>query len=510
MNLIKSTGTFGFFTLISRILGYLRDILIAIFLGTGVLADAFFIAFRIPNTFRRLFSEGTFNAAFVPSYASEIVKGKKQSNKFANKIFNLLFLGLFFLVLVVQIFMPVFVSIIAPGFVENVEKMELAINLTRITFPFLFFICLASFFSAILNSHNKFAAASAAPIILNITLIVILLFSKTLGDELVFYLSYGVSFAGFLQLVFLYKFVRKFYSLKFYFKIKTKDDKVKIFFKKLLPSIFASGVTQINILVGTIIASFQASAVSYLYYADRIYQINLAIAGIAIGVVILPQLSKYIQSKNKSKILLIQNKALELSLFLTLPATAALLIASEEIISALFGYGSFDEVSVLNSGKALYYFALGLPAFALIKVFSSFFFANHNTKIPFYISLFSVLINIIISISYFNEIGFIIIPIATSISSWLNAILLFVFLKNRNLFFFNNIFLVRSVKIIVASLFMAVFFNFLIIYFRYELAFNQNIKSFYLILSVVLSLLFYLLVSYWIKAFKVSDIKLKY
>ena len=509
MNLLKSTGTFGFFTLLSRILGYLRDILIAIFLGTGVLADAFFIAFRIPNTFRRLFSEGTFNAAFVPSYASEIVKGKKQSNKFANNIFNLLFLGLLFLVLIVQIFMPAFVSIIAPGFVENVEKMELAISLTRITFPFLFFVCLASFFSAILNSHNKFAAASAAPIILNIILIGVLLFSKLLGDNLVFYLSYGVSFAGFLQLVFLYKFVRKFYSLKLDFKIKT-NSKIKVFFKKLLPSIFASGVTQINILVGTIIASFQASAVSYLYYADRIYQINLAIAGIAIGVVVLPQLSKHIQTKKKSKIHLIQNKALELSLFLTLPASAALLIASEEIISALFGYGSFDQVSVLNSGKALYYFALGLPAFSLIKVFSSFFFANQDTKIPFYISLFSVLINIVISISYFNEIGFIIIPIATTISSWFNAILLFAFLKNRDLFSFNKIFLVRFVKIIVASLLMAIFFNFLITYFKYELAFNQNIKSFYLILSVILSLLFYLFVSYWIKAFKTSDIKLKY
>ena len=509
MNLLKSTGTFGFFTLLSRILGYLRDILIAIFLGTGVLADAFFIAFRIPNTFRRLFSEGTFNAAFVPSYASEIVKGKKQSNKFANNIFNLLFLGLLFLVLIVQIFMPAFVSIIAPGFVENVEKMELAISLTRITFPFLLFVCLASFFSAILNSHNKFAAASAAPIILNIILIGVLLFSKLLGDNLIFYLSYGVSFSGFLQLVFLYKFVRKFYSLKLDFKIKT-NSKIKVFFKKLLPSIFASGVTQINILVGTIIASFQASAVSYLYYADRIYQINLAIAGIAIGVVVLPQLSKHIQTKNKSKIHLIQNKALELSLFLTLPASAALLIASEEIISALFGYGSFDQVSVLNSGKALYYFALGLPAFSLIKVFSSFFFANHDTKIPFYISLFSVLINIVISISYFNEIGFIIIPIATTISSWFNAILLFAFLKNRDLFSFNKIFLVRFVKIIVASLLMAIFFNFLITYFKYELAFNQNIKSFYLILSVILSLLFYLFVSYWIKAFKTSDIKLKY
>jgi len=509
MNIVKSTGTFGFFTIISRLLGYLRDILIAVFLGAGALADVFFVAFRIPNTFRRLFSEGTFNAAFVPSYSSEMNKGKKQSNKFANNIFNLLFLGLFFLVLIVQIFMPVFVAIIAPGFVEDVDKMEITINLTRITFPFLFFISLASFFSAILNSHNKFAAASAAPIILNMILIGILLFSKSLGDELVYYLSYGVSLAGILQLLFLYKFVNKFYYLKFDFKIKI-DNKVKTFFKKLLPSIFSSGVTQINILVGTIIASFQTSAVSYLYYADRIYQINLAIAGIAIGVVVLPQLSKHIQSKKKDKILSIQNKALELSLFLSLPASIGLIIGSQSIISALFGYGSFDEVAVQNSAKALYYFAYGLPAFSLIKIFSNFFFANHNTKTPFYISLASVILNIFISIYYFNEIGFIIIPIATTISSWFNGLLLFLFLKNKNLFNFNKIFLVRFIKIIIASLLMGIFFNFLLIYFQNELTFSQNLKSFYLIFSVVLGLFFYLLVSYWIKAFKISDIKLKY
>ena len=509
MNLVKSTGTFGFFTIISRLLGYLRDILIAIFLGTGVLADAFFVAFRIPNTFRRLFSEGTFNAAFVPSYSSEIVKGKKKSNEFANNVFNLLFLALFFLVLIIQIFMPVFVSIIAPGFVENANKMNLAINLTRITFPFLLFISLASFFAAILNSHNKFAAAASAPIILNIILVIILFFSKLLGDELVYYLSYGVSLAGLLQLLFLYKLVGKFYSLKFNFKIKV-NNKVKIFFKKLLPSIFASGVTQINILVGTIIASFQASAVSYLYYADRIYQINLAIAGIAIGVVILPQLSKHIQSKKKDKILLIQNKALELSLFLSIPASVALIIGSEYITSALFGYGSFNEIAVENSAKALYFFALGLPAFSLIKIFSSFFFANHNTKTPFYISLFSVILNIGISIYYFKEIGFIIIPIATSISSWINGILLFVFLKKGNLFIFNKIFILRFIKIIFTSVIMGILFNFLLIYFKDQLAFEHNIKSFYLILSVLISLLFYLFVSYWIKAFKITDFKLNY
>ena len=424
MNLIKSTGTFSFYTLISRLLGYLRDVLIAIFLGSGPLADAFFVAFRIPNTFRRLFSEGTFNAAFVPSYSSELTKGKRKTQLFANKVFNILLFNLMFIVFIVEIFMPAFILLIAPGFSENSEKFDIAITLTRITFPFLFFVSLSSFFSAILNSHNKFAAASAAPIILNIILISVLLFGSYLADQLVYYLSYAVTIAGLVQLIFLLIFVKKYFlpNLSLSFKM---DKKIKLFFTKLLPSIFSSGVTQINILIGTIIASFEASAVSYLYYADRIYQINLAIAGIAIGTVLLPNLSKYIQNKNAKKIVFIQNKSLELSLFLSLPASVALLIASNEITTALFGYGSFDEIGVNNSARALFYFALGLPAFSLLKVFSSFLFARHNTKIPFYVSLFSVILNASISIYFFGKIGFIIIPIATTISSWFNVLMLF-------------------------------------------------------------------------------------
>ncbi len=509
MNLIKSTGTFSFFTIISRLLGYLRDILIAIFLGTSLVADAFFVAFRIPNTFRRLFAEGTFNAAFVPSYTGELVKGKSKSKEFAGKIFNLLLIGLLFLVLIIEIFMPVFIGLIAPGFTGDPEKIVISINLTRITFPFLMFVSLASFFSAILNSHNKFAAASAAPIILNLVLIGILFFGKILNDQLVYYLSYGISIAGFLQLIFLYKFANKYYSIKLSFNFRITTP-VKKFFKKLLPSIFSSGVTQINILIGTIIASFQASAVSYLYYADRIYQINLAIAGIAIGVIILPQLSKFVHQKKKDKILLIQNKALELSMFLSLPATIALLIGSKEIVSALFGYGSFDEVAVENSAKALYYFSLGLPAFALIKVFSSFFFANHDTKTPFYISLMSVILNVIISVYYFKSIGFVIIPIATTISSWFNSLVLYFFLKKKDLFEFNNIFVTRFIKIILSSFLMGVFFRYLILFFENQLIYDHNLKLFFMIISVIIAFIFYLLVSFLFKAFNSQDLKLKY
>ena len=508
MNLIKSTSTFSFFTIISRLLGYVRDILIAIFLGVSPLADAFFVAFRIPNTFRRLFSEGTFNSAFVPSYSS-LLNNKKNSQKFANNIFNLLIVGLFFLVLVIEILMPLFVFLIAPGFEGDQQKMELAITLTRITFPFLMFISLASFFSAILNSHNKFAIAAAAPIILNILLIGVLLFGKILNDQLVYYLSYAVTISGILQLIFLYFFVKKHFSPKINLSFKI-DNKVKLFFKKLLPSIFSSGVTQINILVGTIIASFQASAVSYLYYADRVYQINLAIAGIAIGTVILPQLSKFVKNNKKEKIDSIQNKALELSLFLSIPAAIALLIASEEIISSLFGYGSFDELSVKNSAKALFYFAIGLPAFSLIKVFSAFFFARHNTKIPFYISLISVLLNILISVALFKEVGFLIIPIATTISSWFNAILLFIFLKIKNLFSFNLVFINRFIKILLSSILMGIFFNHIIHFLNDKFIYQENFKGIYLVGVVILALMFYLFIAFLIKAFKRSDINLNY
>ena len=509
MNLIKSTGTFSFFTLISRISGYLRDILIAIYLGAGPIADAFFVAFRIPNTFRRLFSEGTFNAAFIPSYKTELNKGKKIGDKFANNILNILIVSLLTIVFILEIFMPFFVSIIAPGFKANSEKIQLAITLTRITFPFLFLVSLSSFFSAILNSHNKFAAASASPIILNILLIIVLLFGKFLSDKLVYLISYAVTLAGLLQLLFLIFFVKKYFIPKISFKLNY-NSKIKLFFNKLFPSIFSSGVTQINILIGTIIASFQANAVSYLYYADRIYQINLAVAGIAIGTVLLPNLSKHIDNKNNSKIKLIQNKSLELSLFLSLPATAALLVASNEITSALFGYGSFDQLSVQNTSLALFYFAMGMPAFAFIKVFSSFLFARHNTKIPFYFSLLSVLINVFISIYFFSSIGFIIIPIATSISSWFNSFLLLFYLLKKKYFSFDEIFLFKVLNISCLSVFSAFIFFQMIKYFSHYLIYESEIKLLVIILLVILTLIIYIIASIITKAFKISDIKLKY
>ena len=509
MNLIKSTGTFSFFTFLSRILGYIRDFLIAITLGSGPIADAFFVAFRIPNTFRRLFSEGTFNAAFIPSYSSELTKSKKKATSFANDVFNFLLIGLFVVVLIIEISMPLFIKLIAPGFTENNDKLELAILLTRITFPFLIFISLASFFSAILNSYNKFGIAAAAPIVLNIILIFVLIFETKFGNNIVVPLSYGVSIAGLLQLIIIFIFVRKYFNpiIKISFKV---TKKVKFFFKKLVPSIFSSGITQINILVGTIIASFEASAVSYLYYADRIYQINLAIAGIAIGTVLLPKLSEYVEKKNLNRINYIQDKSLELSLFLSLPAMFALLVAPKEITSSLFGYGSFDLKSVENSSKALFYFAFGVPAFALIKIFSTFLFARHNTKVPFYFSIFSVLLNIFISITFFNKIGFIIIPISTTISSWVNVILLFLYLNYKKYFTVNSKTIFSFIKILCSSSISVYLFYLFLTNFPFLFVYENNLKLLYMLIVVIFIILIYVFVSILTKAFKLSDIKLKY
>ncbi len=506
MNLLSSASIFSFFTLISRILGYLRDILIAIFLGTSIFADAFFVAFRLPNTFRRLFAEGTFNAAFIPSYTTAKLKDKKTGKKFADEVLSITLLILLLTVTLAEIFTPYLVYIIAPGFITDDIKFNLAVELTRITFPFLLFISLSSFFSGILNSYNKFAAAAAAPIILNVILIISILFSYLNNLNIAKQLSYGVTIAGVIQLIFLIFMTLKFYkpSFKYNFKI---TNKVKFFFKKLLPSIFSSGVTQINILVGTIIASFQSGAVSYLYYADRVYQINLAIAGIAVGTVSLPVLSKAFKSKNYPKVINIQNKSIQLSLLLSIPASLGLIIASEEIVSGLFGYGSFTQNDVQMTSDALVFFGYGIIAFALVKIFSNFFFARDNTKTPFYISSFIVFLNVIISVSLFQRIGFLIIPIATSVSTWIGVLIFLYILKKRNYLMLQYELLKNAIKIILSSIIMAFMLVFFLDKFSNNLAYSYNYKSIYLVIIVGFVGIVYLLSCYLLGLLKVRNYK---
>ena len=506
MNLLSSASIFSFFTLISRILGYLRDILIAIFLGASVFADAFFVAFRLPNTFRRLFAEGTFNAAFIPSYTSAKFENKKSGKIFADNVFSILIITLLFIVTLAEIFTPYLVYLIAPGFIFDSIKFNLAVEFTRITFPFLFFVSLSSFFSGILNSNNKFAAAAAAPIILNVVLIISIFVSYVQNLNFAKQLSYGVTMAGIIQLVFLIYFTLNFYKPNIKFSLKI-SSKVKFFFKKLLPSIFSSGVTQINILVGTIIASFQSGAVSYLYYADRVYQINLALAGIAVGTVSLPVLSEAIKSKNSSKISNIQNKSIELSLLLSVPASIGLIIASEEIVNGLFGYGSFTFQDVKLTADALMYFGYGIIAFALIKILSNFFFARDNTKMPFYISSFIVFLNILISLSFFKKIGFLIIPIATSIASWIGVLIFLYFLKKENYLIFENNLTKNILKIVFSTSVMSFLLILLIEKYSSYLDYSYNLKSICLLIVVGLAGIVYLLFCYLLGLLKIKNYK---
>ena len=506
MNLLSSASIFSFFTLISRILGYLRDILIAIFLGASIFADAFFVAFRLPNTFRRLFAEGTFNAAFIPSYTSAKFKNKKKGKLFADEVLNLLLLILLFIITLAEIFTPYFVYLIAPGFAADEIKFDLAIEFTRITFPFLLFVCLSSFFSGILNSHNKFAAAAAAPIILNIILIISILVSYIQNLNIAKQLSYGVTISGIIQLIFLFYCTYEFYkpNIKIYLKV---TKKVKFFFKKLLPSIFSSGVTQINILVGTIIASFQAGAVSYLYYADRVYQINLAIAGIAVGTVSLPVLSKAFKSKNFTKVSNIQSGAIQLSLLFSIPASLGLIIASEEIINGLFGYGSFSPNDVEMTSKALVFFGFGVVAFALVKILSNFFFARDNTKTPFYISSFIVFLNVTISLTFFSKVGFLIVPLATSISTWVGVIIFLYVLRKKNYLILENKLFNNTIKIVLSTIIMVLVLLLLLEKYSNYLDYEHTFKSIYLLIIVGFAAIIYLILCYLLGLLNIKNYK---
>ena len=506
MNLLSSASIFSFFTIISRILGYLRDILIAVFLGASILADAFFVAFRLPNTFRRLFAEGTFNAAFIPSYTSAKLESKKKGKDFADNVLSLLLIILIFIVTLAEIFTPYLVYLIAPGFISDNIKFNLAVEFTRITFPFLLFVSLSSFFSGILNSNNKFAAASAAPIFLNIILILSIIISYFENLNIAKQLSFGVTLAGIVQLIFLIYVTSKFYKPNIKINLRI-SPKVKFFFQKLLPSILSSGVTQINILVGTIIASFQTGAVSYLYYADRIYQINLAIAGIAVGTVSLPVLSKAFKKKNYSKVSNIQNKSIQLSLMLSIPASMGLIIASYEIVNGLFGYGSFSEKDVQMTSDALMFFGYGIIAFSLVKILSNFFFARDNTKTPFYISSLIVFINVSISLIFFNDIGFLIIPIATSLSTWIGVLIYMYYLNKNNFLLLNNNLFYQLVKILISSIIMSVALVLILGEYSVYLEYNSPYKSIYLLVIIGFVSIIYLLSCYLFGLLKFKNYK---
>jgi putative peptidoglycan lipid II flippase len=307
--------------------------------------------------------------------------------------------------------------------------------------------------------------------------------------------------------MFLFYVTLKFYKPSLIFKLEV-SNKVKFFFKKLLPSVLSSGVTQINILIGTIIASFESGAVSYLYYADRVYQINLAIAGIAVGTVSLPVLSKAFKKKNIKKLSNIQSKSFELSLLLSIPASLGLILASEEIVNALFGYGSFSLEDVKLTADALKFFAYGVPAFALVKILSNFFFARDNTKTPFYISSVMVLINISISLSLFPSFGFIIIPIATSTATWIGVIIYIYLLYKKNFLLLKIELIPNIIKILFSTIIMSLILILVLNNYVSYLDYTYKFKAIYLILIVGFAGIVYLLSCYLLGILKIKNYKI--
>jgi putative peptidoglycan lipid II flippase len=444
MKLYRAFATVGGLTMVSRVLGFVRDILIAAVLGTGAVADAFFVAFRFPNLFRRLFGEGAFNAAFVPLFAKRLEgEGPAAARSFAEEALAGLLFVLLLLTAIAEIAMPWLMYVLAPGFSGMPDKFDLAVLLTRIAFPYLLCMSLVALLSGALNALGRFTIAAAAPILLNVVLISAMLLAAGLDLENTpqsgIVLAWGVAAAGVAQLAALWIAARR-AGLRFRFKAPRLSADMKHLVRLGVPGLVSGGVTQLNIVVGTIIASLQAGAVSYLYYADRLYQLPLGIVGVAIGVVLLPDLSRNLRAGNHASVMDSQNRSVEFALLLTLPAAVALAVAAEPIIRVLFERGAFTAADTLPTAAALAAFAFGLPAFVLIKVLQPAFFAREDTRTPMRYAVWNMVLNVAGSIALFflfqalglmPHVG---IAIATTLAGWANVYLLWSALRTRGHF----------------------------------------------------------------------------
>lgn len=422
MALIRSIATVGGYTLLSRVLGFARDVLFAAILGAGPTADAFFVAFKFPNLFRRLFAEGAFAAAFVPMFSGLLTTaGEKAARRFAEESFAALFAALMVFVCAVEILMPYAMIGLAPGFIRDPAKFALAIELSRITFPYLLFISLVALMGAVLNAHERFAAAATAPVVLNIVLI-----GAALGWHLVAGtpargLAWGIAVAGVLQFAWLGLALAR-HGFIIRLRVPRLTPEVRRLLRLMLPVAFGAGVYQINVLVDTMIASLLPSgAISYLYYADRVNQLPLGVIGIAVATALLPLMSRQIRAGDEADALHSQNRALEFAAFLTLPAAFAMVAAAGPIISGLFGRGLFGATAQSATAMALAAFALGLPAHVLVKILSTAFFAREDTTTPVRVGVGALVLNVVLNLALIWPLAHVGIALATSISAWANA-----------------------------------------------------------------------------------------
>ena len=435
MAMLRSVLTVGMWTMASRVLGFARDILIASRLGAGPVADAFFVALKLPNLFRRLFGEGAFNAAFVPAFTGALVKeGRDAARDLAERMAVLLGLWLGLLTVIGLLFMPQVIAVLAPGFAVDPGKFALAVDLTRITFGYLPLICLTALISGVLNALDRFAAAAAAPVFFNLMLMAGLVgltpYVATPGHAL----AWGVLASGVVQLVMVWVAARQ-AGMAIGLRAPTLTPPVRQVLRRMGPGILGAGVTQINLAVDVIIASLLPSgAVSYLYYADRVAQLPLGVVGAALGTAMLPLLARQLRAGQRLSAHRSLNRGVELALLLSLPAAAGLAAAAGPIIAALFQRGAFGAEAAAASTTALMAYAFGLPAFVLVKVFAPGFFARGDTATPVKVGIFAVAMNLALNLLFMGPLGHVGIALATSCAAWANAGLLAWLLGRRGHF----------------------------------------------------------------------------
>jgi len=452
MSILKAAAIFSSFTFLSRILGFIRDILMASILGAGFLADTFVVAFKLPNFFRRLFAEGAFSASFVPIFTATLsTGGKEEAVDFAEHAFASLLMVLLILVALMELFAPGVIYILAGGFSDDEAKFQLAVTLTRLTFPFILFISLVSLLGGILNALGRFSETAAAPIILNLCLISAMVFARDSLETPAHALALAVSLAGLIQLVWLYYSCRK-AGYKIRITWPKLSPRVKEMLIIMMPAALGAGVIQLNLMLDMIIAShLPDGSMSFLFYADRLNQLPVGVIGVALGTVLLPMLARNITEGNEDLVTHHQNRAIEMGLFFTIPAAVAFMIVPMQLIHVLLERNEFSAADTQATAWALMAYAGGLPAYVLAKVFSPGYFARKDTKTPVKFAMMALVVNVtlnLILMQYYAHVG---LAMATAISAWFNVALLAGGLIRRGHFSLELSAAMRMVKYIFSS-----------------------------------------------------------
>ncbi|MDB6180366.1 murein biosynthesis integral membrane protein MurJ [Paracoccus fistulariae] len=413
--LVRGFLSVGIWTLISRVSGFVRDILMAAWLGTGAVAEAFLIALSLPNMFRRFFAEGAFNTAFVPMFSKRL-ENPEDAKRFASEAFSGLFMVVLILSALAMIFMPVLVWLMASGFVGD-ERFDLAVEYGRITFPYILLISMASMVSGVLNANGRFTAAAAAPVLLNLLFIVAMFLGHRLGWDLGLTLAWATPITGIAQLGMVWWDAHR-TGWTFVPRRPRLSPDMKRLLAVALPAAFAGGVVQLNLLIGRQVGSRFEGAIGWLAYSDRLYQLPLGVVGAAVAVVLLPELARRLRAEDHAGGQSAYNRATEFGLFLTLPAAFAIAVIAQPMVSTLFERGQFTPHDTIMTSRALVVYALGLPAFVLQKILQPLYFAREDTRTPFRFAVMSMVVNAVAAFGLMPFIGFLAAALGTTIAAW--------------------------------------------------------------------------------------------